>query len=348
MKIAIVGAGIFGCIAALKLRQRFPRARIHVYDRHPDIFREASGINQYRLHEGYHYPRSPETVEQCLVGIESFLTEYHNCTVTNVDSQYCIAKENSLISGVDYLRFLTDHKLPYYEPRKQNSNCLNYDNIDTAIWVNEQLLDIVKFKFTISEQLRRNKIAVILNTEFDYSMSTYYKYVINCTYSNLNSLLDENDRINYQFELCEKPVIELPVQFKKKSFVVLDGPFMCIDPLGDTQLHVMGHVKHAIHHTNVGKFPEIPEEFEPLMNIGITVPKITNFSKFCLDGQRFFNNFNPKHIGSMYTIRTVLPNREEDDARPSYVTRHNEKLYSIFSGKISTAVEIANQLIKML
>ena len=78
---------------------------------------------------------------------------------------------------------------------------------------------------------------------------------------------------SYQFELCEKPVIELPKQYKNKSVVIMDGPFMCIDPLGDSGLHVMGNVVHAIHSTNVGKFPEYDSKFDELLNKGIVKNK---------------------------------------------------------------------------
>ena len=50
----------------------------------------------------------------------------------------------------------------------------------------------------------------------------------------------------------------------------------------------------------------------------------------------------------MFTIRAVLPNRDHDDARPSIITMHNDKCYSLFSGKIVTAVDKANDLLKNL
>lgn len=346
MKIAVVGAGIFGCITALKLREKFPKAKIHLFERNAEICREASGINQYRLHEGYHYPRSAETVDQCKSGIESFLKEYHRCTVQQTRNHYCIPFKDSLISGAQYIQFLSNSKLPFYIPNKVE--CIKERKMDLCIWANETLLNLPKFKFELLNRLNESKIDLHFNRSFEKEMMGEYTIVINCTYSNLNYLLNEDEQIDYQFELCEKPVVELDHRFKQKSFVIMDGPFMCIDPLAETGLHVMGHVKHAIHHTNVGKFPEIPSQFDELMNIGICNPKVTNFDKFVQCGKEFFTDFNPKHIGSMYTIRTVLPNREHDDARPSYVTRHHKRSYSIFSGKISTAIDIANELMKFL
>ena len=84
--------------------------------------------------------------------------------------------------------------------------------------------------------------------------------VVNCTYSNKNEL--SIDKKDLQFELCEKLVIKLPKKFRNKSFVIMDGPFMCIDPYGDTDYHVMGNVVHAIHNRNISNFPDLPEDIK--------------------------------------------------------------------------------------
>ena len=57
---------------------------------------------------------------------------------------------------------------------------------------------------------------------------------------------------------------------------------------------------------------------------------------------------NVYYHGSMFTIRTVLPNRDHDDARPSSIIKHSDRFYSIFGGKIGTSVSIANDLIKQI
>ena len=58
MKIAVVGGGIFGITSAWKLAQK--GHGVDLYEKQPDILTAASGINQYRLHKGFHYPRSVE------------------------------------------------------------------------------------------------------------------------------------------------------------------------------------------------------------------------------------------------------------------------------------------------
>ena len=50
----------------------------------------------------------------------------------------------------------------------------------------------------------------------------------------------------------------------------------------------------------------------------------------------------------MFTVRAVPPRVEETDARPTLVEMINNKIISIFSGKITTCVEAAYQAQKLL
>ena len=49
----------------------------------------------------------------------------------------------------------------------------------------------------------------------------------------------------------------------------MDGPFMCIDPLPNTDYHLLCNVVHEIHQTNIGKYPTIDKKYIPLLNKGI-------------------------------------------------------------------------------
>ena len=123
----------------------------------------------------------------------------------------------------------------------------------------------------------------------------------------------------------------------------MDGPFMCLDPYGNTEYHVLGNVVHAIHETNVGYKPKVSYLKEYLNKGLIKNPKYTNISKFIKTGKQFFNDFDQlEHIGSLYTIRTVLKNRDYDDARPTLVKKETQNVYSLFSGKIDTCVDASN------
>lgn len=359
MKIAVVGAGIFGITSAIKLSERH---NITLFDLSFGILNSASGCNQYRLHKGYHYPRSTEMIQST----QEFEREFDGCIVNHgVDRYYAIASNNSLTDKEQYLTFLETSKLDY--EIIQNLDLLKCENLDLIVKVHENSFDIAQLYLICTEKLRKCNIDVKLNTQFTKQMMSEFDVVINCTYSNLNFLLSEDDQIDYQFELCEKPVISVGREWKGKSVVIMDGEFCCIDPHGfDEYYHVMGHVKEAIHERHVGNFFAVPSEIRPYLNGGITKGYTNSKYKQIINASRDFFNFNGVptipttekrlnfasgnvyYAGSMFTVRTVLPNRELDDGRPSYITKHNDQLYSIFSGKIATCVHISNELNNML
>ena len=50
----------------------------------------------------------------------------------------------------------------------------------------------------------------------------------------------------------------------------------------------------------------------------------------------------------MFTIRTVLPNKDKDDARPTLVEKTTNKIFNIFSGKIGTCVNAADEILEVV
>ena len=344
-KVAVVGGGIFGCTTAWKLAKE--GYDVTLYEKNDDIISQASNINQYRLHRGYHYPRSKDTAIQSQWGETSFIKEYGGAIVNgDIEHYYCIAKEDSLVTAEKYKEFLDDMHL-YHTEKKVDF--IQENVVDLTVEVKEFLFDPNKLRDICWDKLNECNVDVMLNTEYINS-SENYDYVINSTYANLNQLLPEDKQKDYQFELCEKPVIKLPEQYKNKSVVIMDGPFMCIDPLGDTGLHVMGNVVHAIHSTNIGKFPKYDSKFDELLNKGIVKnPSITNIDKFIDTAKKFFKDIDKvEHIGSMFTFRTVLPNKEKDDARPTLVEKPTDNIFNLFSGKIGTCVNAAEEILEYI
>ena len=113
MKIAVIGAGIFGCTAALKLREKFPSAKIEIFERNSSILSAASGINQYRLHRGYHYPRSKETVAQVLEGVRAFEEYYSTAVVSSGYERFYAVSTQSKVNSEEYCKFLVNSDLKF-------------------------------------------------------------------------------------------------------------------------------------------------------------------------------------------------------------------------------------------
>tara|TARA_Y100000588_G_scaffold365731_1_gene430723 strand:- start:39 stop:968 length:930 start_codon:yes stop_codon:yes gene_type:complete len=303
----------------------------------------ASDINQYRLHRGYHYPRSKQTAQECLDGLKSFKRKYGDSVVNGdgVNHFYAISSRDSLVSSEDYIKFVKEMGLDY-------NICEPFLGTDLTVEVNEELFDSNKLRVQVIQKIKGAGVKVVRGKKTTEEDFKDFDYIVIATYAKINDLVDEP--IQYQYEVVEKPVVKLPEQYKNKSVVVMDGPFMCLDPYKDGY-HVLGHVEHAIHSTNVGHYPMVLNKYiAAYINTGIVhEPHVTKINKFIEAGMEFFEDFDKlEHIGSMFTIRTVLPYRDEDDARPTIVNQVAHNVYTIFSGKIGTCVEAANKLVERL
>jgi len=344
-KVAVVGGGIFGVTAAVFAARA--GHEVTLFEANGALCAAASGINQYRLHRGYHYPRSPETARSAAASEVSFRREYGPAVIDGGTHLYAVAREGSQISADEFLAFCRAHRLKYQEV---NSDLVNPDEIDVTVEVEESWVDPGALWVMATEKLSTAGVRVLLNTRARAADLATYDTVVVATYANLNELLPEEAHRDYQYEVCEKPVVELPEVFRQVGLVVVDGPFMCVDPFGTSGYSVLGNVVHAIHATNVGQSPEVPKTIWPMLNKGVIFdPEVTAFSSFVEHGAKFIPALaSARHVGSMYTVRTVLPDVEATDERPTLVSHAGGRFVKIFSGKIGNCVRAAEEALLVI
>lgn len=345
MKIAVIGAGIFGSTVAIKLANA--GHCVYLFEKDVSVLSHASAINQYRLHRGYHYPRSTETVKYVKESSVLFENEFPTAICRNNDRYYAISNEGSFINPEQYLQFLEINGLEYRII--ENIPLLKKDKVSLIVKVQEYGFDYRELYLSVVSKLSKSGVCLRTNSIFLKEHVFDYDIVVNATYSNINEILPDECKIPYQYELCEKPVVQLSESFINKSVVVIDGDFCCIDPFGfNVKYQVMGHVKEAIHDRKVQIDYNVPTEYMEVINKGVIQSPLSKFNGILRGFSEYFNVSDLSYKGSMYTVRTVLPHHEHDDARPSNIIKHNDRLYSIFSGKIGTCVDIANELVKQI
>ena len=352
MKINVVGGGIFGCTIAWMLAKQ--GHTVNLYEKEKDIFMCASGINQYRLHRGYHYPRSKETALSCRDGEKEFREAYDECITISRKHYYGIAKDDSFITAEQCARVWCDLGLEYYSTsfNPDYKKLVNRNAFQKIYHVDEFSFDHIKLKEICWKKMKTHGVKVFLNTEVNYAdIKDCGDLTVIACYAYNNAMLTDfpDAQKTYQFELVEKLVLKLPEKYRGISFVVQDGPFTCIDPMGNTDLSLMGNVTHAIHHSNIGKLPEIPHPFKSILNRGVVMPSFTKAEKFFEAAEVFFPWISKaEHIGSMFTIRTVMPYREFDDARPTVVEQIRDNVITVFSGKIPTCIGVAKTVLSIV
>ena len=101
MKIAIIGGGFYGCYFAYKLKKY--GHKITIFEKNKKILSEAAINNQYRLHKGFHYPRSIETITQTNKGAELFIKEFKKYVFFPKQNIYAIHKH----SKIDFKKYIS-------------------------------------------------------------------------------------------------------------------------------------------------------------------------------------------------------------------------------------------------
>lgn len=346
MKVAVVGGGIFGCTAALYAARA--GHQVSLYEASGHLLAGASSHNQFRLHRGYHYPRSLETGEECRRGLVGFEREYGASIVTGERHLYAIASEGSKTTPDGYIHALASSGLDF---RRIGGSGL--ENVSLAVSVEEDRYDPLYLREIVRWKLQAAGVQMHLFDMPSRWILNAYDMVVSATYATsarVSDLMGAKPG-RYRFEVCEKPVIRMP-DATQPGVVVMDGPFGCIDPYGPigSGLYLMGHVEHAIHHTNVGTRPDLPPYLREVVHKGVVVRPAA--SKFPLM-RKALAEFIPavakaEHIGSMFVVRTVLDGVDATDKRPTEVTRDGDRFIRIFAGKVPTCVSAAEQAVQML
>ncbi len=345
MKIAIIGGGFFGIAAAIKIKEKYPLSQVSIYEMQNDLLLGTSGKNQFRWHLGYHYPRSTETIKECKQSYKEF-NKYLGKSKILSQNYYAISKNDSNINFTNYLKILKKNNLKF---KITNNHPLNVNAIEGVVNVNESLINISKARLISKKILKDLKINTFFNKKInlDKKFKDQFDFIIVATYENNNFHLRKKKK--KKFQLVEKIIVKTPNFLKKKSFVIMDGNFMCIDPYINSKYSIIGNVKKTIHFENIDYFPKIEEKYQKLIKKYYNEKQA--FSKFSLindDYKYFFNtNENLKFYSSFFVTRCTVPNKEKTDERLTSIDKHG-KVISLFAGKWVSSFEGAKKLVKIL
>lgn len=341
--IGVIGGGIFGCTLALKLVNK--GHDVTLIERNDKLLSETSHTNQYRIHKGYHYPRSPSTIRETLEASKTFEEYYPEAIIRDVDQLYGISKNSSNVSLSEYMNILNNNKLDFETCKK-----LSYvtTNLEGIIKSTENAFCPVTLTEVVTKRILNSKINLKLNTIATSEDFTNFQFVILCAYTGNSTFnQDELNKNLNRFQIVEKIIVEAPANMQGQSIVVMDGEFCSFDPYGKTKYSVIGHVTEAVHNVNVGYLPP-PEYSYGNLNENLQMKFISKHSKILRAASKFLPELNKaKYIRSMWGIRTV-PHKSPNDARPTYVKQLNKKVFSIYSGKVSTSIKSAETVCEMI
>jgi FAD dependent oxidoreductase len=331
-KVAVAGAGIYGATVAIRLAEQGHNVRL--FD--PlGILRAASAINQYRVHAGYHYPRSLETIQETLEARAEFIRAFEPAIVRNSRHYYAIPKEGSRTAPDLYERVMKEQGLPLKPCRPE---WMNFDFIDRCYEVDENIYDPDVLRDLIETRVRtlgipfeRKEFTAATRNEFDFVVwATYGLEPSQCAFKIA------------KFQVAEKMLIELPPALQHVALVVVDGPFTAFDPYGSSCRSLFGSAKNTNHWTTTDPDEPVPEPYAGILNgpefRPVSFTRFEVMRKDCCESVPGAKS--AKYIGSRFTIR-VVENAPESDRRILYLKEGAPGEIHIFSGKVVSAVKAA-------
>ena len=349
--VIIIGGGIFGLSTAIILGEH--GFMVTVLEKENDLMTKASLVNQNRIHMGYHYPRSLSTGKESLIGIQNFKKYYPDTINEKFTKYYAIAKHNSKVSADEFYRFCIELELPL-EEKYPDGELLDRSEVEACWLTPEPVFDYYRLKNSVTQRIIKNpNINVIRNAEvikinidqgtkhisISDGSTLHSNYLINATYSKLPEIANavSKKQIEAKYELCIMPIMELNDSNQNQfGITIMDGPYCSLMPKGfNKREYIVYHVNDSVLQTQIGtKF----DSWKPINNF----PELV-----CLkNSAKFFPIIkNMSYLDTWITTRIILPNKEENDARPTLLIDHNNNIFSIFSGKLTTAIDIGFELL---
>ena len=259
-----MGAGFFGLHGALVLaRQGY---RVAILDADAEPMMRASQVNQARVHNGYHYPRSLTTALSSVHYYGQFVRDFAEAVNTRFDQIYAIARSQSFMSPDGFELFC----------RRAGVQC---DPVDPGQWFRERHRRVRLPHRRV--QLRRRAAAPhhdhpggrhsgvswyqparMAHVDRDADGFTVLLEdgrrlradgILNASYAGTNQVLTllGEAPLSLKYELCEIILTNVSDGLAGVGLTVMDGEYFSLMPYGLSGFHSLtsvGFTPHRVSH----------------------------------------------------------------------------------------------------
>lgn len=358
----IIGGGFYGLSVALFLRDELGVKDILIIEKESELMTRASYVNQARVHNGYHYPRSILTAYRSAVNFPRFVADYKDAIVSDFDKHYAVSRSLSKINARQFIEFSRKVGIDIEEASKDISDLFASRLTEGVFKVKEYAFDSWKLRAILTDRIQRgdgieintgeavDKIERLKSGIRVISNKTTYEadFVLNCSYSQINTLHRKSglDLVPLKHEIAEMCLVKLPENLKDFSVTVMDGPFFSIMPFPSRGLHTLSHVRYTPHESwlDTEKTPEHRHDAHDYFS-KLTVT--SNYKKMYADVVRYIPALKDmKLIDTIRDVKTVLQKSEDSDSRPILFNPHfGMRNYTcIMGGKLDNIYDVFEDL----
>ena len=361
----IIGAGLYGLYAALFCCKRGQNVLVLECDKKP--FGRATYVNQARVHQGYHYPRSLATAVKSAHYFERFYRDYQFCIYKEFHQIYAVSSQYSWSDGEQFKTFCEAADIPCEELHPERF--FKKGMCDSAFETREYTYDAMILKEFFLEELSKFKHIDIfcdvmisrierLSDAYDIYLDDGRKfqtgYLLNTSYAAANQILSLAgfEMFPIKYELCEIILCQANETLKNYGFTVMDGPFFSIMPFGKTGFHSLTSVTFTPHMTSYDALPKFPCQ---KMSGGYCTNTHLGNCSYCpkkplsafpymakLAEKYLREEYGFRYHSSLFSMKPILMSSEIDDSRPTVIRISSQKptFVSVLSGKINTVYDL--------
>ena len=366
MSTVIIGGGFYGLRIALFLCEELGEKDITILEKEDAMMTRASYVNQARVHNGYHYPRSLLTGYRSAVNFPNFVAEYRPAVVSEFDKYYSIARQLSKVSAHQFVGFSKKIGVDIEKASMSVQALFNAQLTEGVYKVKEYafnshiLRDILLDRISRHPEITiRNGVTVERVAPNDDATVTVHtsegelvaNSVLNCTYSRINTLhrASQLPLVALKHEVTEMCLVELPKELNNFSVTMMDGPFFSIMPFPSRGLHTLSHVRYTPHESWIDN-EDTAEDRHDTHKYFDSIRRRTNYRQMYSDVVRYIPALkNMKHIDSIWEVKTVLVKSEGDDSRPILFKSHfgMQNYTCIMGGKLDNIYDVFEELTEL-
>ncbi len=365
----ILGAGLYGLYSAVFCARQGDS--VLVLERDGYAFSRATHINQARVHNGYHYPRSYSTAIKSAHYFRRFCEDFDFCNKTDFDQVYATSAAFSWTNADDFVRFCRaanvrcDRVDPekYFQPGLCDGAYLTHEYTYDAALLREHYLKelaslpniTVQYNADIQAIEKQNGLFTV-HTADGGAHST--PFLLNATYAGVNTILNMlgYEPFAIKYELCEIILCRVCEEMKGTGLTVMDGPFFSLMPFGKTGYHSLTSVTFTPHDTSYDPLPTFSCQ---AASGGYCRPGALGNCDHCpakpktawpymsqLARKYMRPELEFEYVESLYSMKPILKASEVDDSRPTVVRTFDmdPTFVSVLSGKINTVYDLDDVL----
>jgi glycine/D-amino acid oxidase-like deaminating enzyme len=331
--------------------------RVSIIERRTALLQATSAATHNRAHLGYHYPRCPDTAQECQQGLAYFRARYPQA-LYYPHANYYLIERGSLTDPEQYRSFCEAQRLPYVLSWPEGQ-WLNRRQVAASFQVHEPCFALEVLRQTLTAECAARGVTVLTGTKVlgvEPHGSTHRvtvargrerrqlkaDVVINATYAHSNHILRaaslRDEATEYEFHTTEVVVARLPGG-AAPALTVMDGPFASVMPMaGTTDLYLIYDVVHSVQQRRVGWLYRSPRDVT------------SHWRQMVEHGAQYFPFMRSlEYVQSLWGARPI-PCGDRRGSRATRVVEHTAApgFFSILEGKFISAPLIAGRLVDKL